>query len=139
MKKYTNQIIIVLSLMGIALSGYLWWFQVTPSIIPCTDDGCANVLNSQYGKLFGVPMSVYGFFFYATVALFAFLRMEISHKLLDKILLLLIIAGILFTIYLRYLEFFVIGDICTWCWGSVVIILLILLSYICGMKKTKKK
>lgn len=139
MKKHTNNILLTLSILGAALSVYLWWYQVTPRIIPCTSGGCENVLNSEYSTLFGVHMSVFGFFFYLSIALVTFFRTQIKHKLLDNVLCLQIIAGLLFTIYLRYLEFFVIHAYCIWCWGSAVIVLLMLIVRMYEKKQSKKK
>jgi uncharacterized membrane protein len=125
MKITSNRIIFLLSLGGIALCAYMWSYQVSDRIIPCTDKGCSHVLTSDYSHLFGIPVSVFGFFYYVFVAFVSGERFFIKHNLLDKFLIALTAWGIIFSGYLRYLEFAKIGSICIWCWVSVVIILLI--------------
>ena len=129
---------IIIAIIGMALSAYLWWYQVTDQFIPCTGSGCDDVLKSPYGKLFGVPMSVFGVFYYAVIFLLAFQKLFIKDKILNWLMLATILWGILFSVYLRYLEFFVIGNICIWCWGSVVLILILTLLYILENKYATK-
>ncbi len=138
LKLWTNRIILLLSIVGMLLCAYLWWIQVSDTIVPCTDDGCETVLNSEYGKILGVPMAVYGFFFYVGVWFLAFERSLIKHKLLDLFLGILIVWGVLFGVYLRYLEFAKIGDICIWCWGSFGITLVMLGVFIFEHLKLRK-
>ncbi|MEI7578512.1 MAG: vitamin K epoxide reductase family protein [bacterium] len=125
----TNRLIILLCVLGLALSAYLWAVQVqSPNnvIVPCfTGGGCESVLNSKYGEMFGVPMSVFGFFFYAFLIFTALLREKIKDKLLTWILQAEVFWGVLFSLYLRYLEFVVIRHVCSWCWMSVIIIILL--------------
>ncbi|MCA9383278.1 vitamin K epoxide reductase family protein [Candidatus Dojkabacteria bacterium] len=126
-RKYLKYILFILSILGIILSAYLWKVQLQGEdlSIPCTTNGgCELVLTSKWSKIFGVPMSVYGFFFYAFLALLTFQRIFIEHKLIEKLTLLSIVWGIIFSVYLRYLEFAKIGAHCTWCWISVLIIVL---------------
>lgn len=127
--KYTNYILLALVLGGIALSSYLWWFQVTDHIVPCSISGCEHVLTSEYSKILGVPMAVYGVFFYIALGYTIVQRMIIKHDLIERIFQLLMGWGIVFSVYLRYLEFAKIGQICAWCWLSVLIIVLMLGVY----------
>ncbi len=106
-RKYLKYILFILSILGIILSAYLWKVQLQGEdlSIPCTTNGgCELVLTSKWSKIFGVPMSVYGFFFYAFLALLTFQRIFIEHKLIEKLTLLSIVWGIIFSVYLRYLE-----------------------------------
>ena len=125
----------LLAVLGIALSIYLWSIQVQEPadlIVPCTTNGgCYDVLTGAYGKLWGIPMAVFGVFYYVFVLFTAFLREKIDDTLLFKFLVLEVVWGILFSLYLRFLEFYYIGDICSWCWLSVLIVLLLagLVSY----------
>ncbi|MBD3330776.1 hypothetical protein GF354_04575 [Candidatus Peregrinibacteria bacterium] len=127
MQKHLNTFIFIISILGVLLSAYLWWFQISGLLIPCTLDGCNNVLKSEYSKIFGVPMAVYGTFYFMGLAFLAFERFFIKHKLIELILLIAVFWGMIFVIYLRYLEFAVIGSICEWCWviGGFVLLLFI--------------
>ncbi len=121
----TSIIILIISILGIFLSVYLWSFQVIDRVIPCTDNGCEHVLTSEYSKMLGVPLSTYGFFYYCLLTLLAFERIFIKHKLIDNILYLSIGWGLLYSLYLRYLEFTKIGSVCMWCWISVVLVVML--------------
>lgn len=137
MKTWYNKVYFIIAILGILLSLYLWNLQVSDGVIPCTTGGCHDVLTGEYGKLFGIPMSIFGLFFYVSIAYVAFLRMFIKHKLLDWTLLIQIFWGIIFSLYLRYLEFFVIYELCSWCWISVFLILGLLITFIIEWKKEK--
>jgi len=134
MKKYLkyitpNRLIMVLSVMGVLLSMYLWNVQIqdpAEATISCAvGNGCYQVLTGPYGKLWGIPMSVFGVFYYVFVLFTAFLREKIDDKLISQILLLEVIWGILFSLYLRFVEFYYIRHICSWCWLSVLIVALL--------------
>ena len=45
-------------------------------------------------------------------------------------------AGFLFTLYLTYLEFFVIHALCRWCLGSAVVITAIFVTALAGSRRT---
>lgn len=137
MNNWYNKAYLAIAVLGIFLSAYLWWFQVSDMIVPCTNNGCEEVLTSEYGKMLGVPMAIFGFFYYVTLIYVPFLRLFIKHKLLDWSLFLQIIWGIIFSIYLRYLEFFVIHHICIWCWGSVGLILVLAVVFVIEWRKEK--
>ena len=133
--RWTNRIIFIASISGMLLSVYLWSYQVQAGhnnfIIPCTvDGGCVDVLNSDYSKFFGIPMAAYGFFFYAFMTLLAFQRMFSPHKINNYLIRFFWVIGFIFTVYLRYLEFFVINHICAWCWLSVLIMAVIMTALI---------
>jgi len=56
---------------------------------------------------------------------------------LDKMLFAGILWGIIFSVYLRYLEFVKIGHICVWCWMSVILIVLFIVLYLWEQKQMK--
>jgi len=144
MKKYfkyitTNRLILFLASLGILLSFYLWSVQVADpkdAVISCAvGDGCYQVLTGPYGKLWGIPMSVFGVFYYVFVLFTAFLREKINDKLLSQILVLEVVWGIIFSLYLRFVEFYYIRHICSWCWLSVLIV--IILTVVLYIEKKK--
>lgn len=134
-----NLILFVLTFLGLALSAYLWYFQVNPDQnIPCTNDGCGHILSSPYSFIFGIPMAVYGFFFYAFLATLIFQRFFTKEKILENLIKLSLLAGLVFSLYLRYLEFFKIGAICPWCWVSFMIVLALCTTYLLKPKSSGK-
>lgn len=138
MKSWTNKAIFLVSILGMALSAYLWWYQVAPGIIPCTTGGCEHVLTSEYSKILGVPMATYGFFYYLAVAFIALQRNFVEHKFINRTLGALVIFGVLFSLYLRYIEFTKIHQICIWCWLSFLFTLILLAVYVFEQKAGKK-
>lgn len=130
MTKYINYAGMTIAVAGLILSGYLWWYQVVGAqYIPCTISGCADVLTSDFGKMFGIPVAVYGFFYYAVIAIFIFQKFFIKNWVLDYMLYAGVVWGLVYSLYLRYLEFFKIGDICAWCWLSVLFVVLLCAIY----------
>jgi uncharacterized membrane protein len=120
-----NTIYMMIGSIGVLLSMYLWNVHLTGNKVFCGTGGCDEVLTGEFSEIAGVPVAAMGFAFYVAFIVISFQRSKINHQLLDKMIYLLIISGILFTIYLRYIEFAEIGDICMWCWGSVVIVSLL--------------
>lgn len=127
---------LLLASVGAFISLYLWNATVTATGVVCFT-GCESVISGEYGKMFGVPVSAYGFAFYGLIILLAYLRMNISDRLLDKLMFSVLVFGVAYTLYLRYLEFFVIGDICIWCWGSALVIVLICIVQYLGYRRDK--
>lgn len=136
-KKYSNQIILLSAFIGFSISLYLWNVIATGSEIICTT-GCDAVLASQYSKILEIPVAAYGAAFYSGLIYMTYLRTKVSHLFIERSLKVLVGVGIVFTLYLRYLEFFKLGEICEWCWGSVVVILVITATLILENKKDAK-
>lgn len=92
---------------------------------------CQAVLSSAYAKIFGIPLSLFGFLAYVGIAVFAlapqFLKSEDNKKLRSQVenwTWLLIFAGatamIVFSGYLVYLMSFKIGAFCIYCLLSAI-------------------
>lgn len=126
MKKNLQILISALALIGACISVYLWTLSSSSDVTFCPTDGCESVLVSKYSTFLGFPVAGWGLLFYLSVIVVALARhfklSWLTEKQLRLIQALQIIVGIAFTIYLRYLEFFVLHEICFWCWWSVVVI-----------------
>jgi uncharacterized membrane protein len=119
-----NISIMLLGLVGVAVSVYLWSSTIQGKVGFCPT-GCNAILKSEYGKLLGIPVASWGVAYYSAIIGLAFQKTQIKHKLLDNMLAFVIGVGMVFTLYLRYLEFVKIGEICAWCWVSVAVLVLI--------------
>ena len=130
---WPSWIIPVLALLGMGVAFYLSFVEITKTEAICGPVGnCNSVQGSQYALLFGViPVGALGLAGYAAI-LAAWLFRQSGPKSWSKPLSLAIWLfawfGILFTIYLTFLEPFVIGATCAWCITSAVLITLIFLS-----------
>ncbi|GAB4158058.1 MAG: hypothetical protein Fur003_1830 [Candidatus Dojkabacteria bacterium] len=122
--KKKQLILMVLAIFGLALSLYLWYSIVYDFAVVC-NTGCDIVARSKYAHMLGVPVAAYGAAFYVGLFVLAFQRSLIKHPLLTQMYRALLLFGVVYTLYLRYLEFFKIGSICIWCWGSVLIVALL--------------
>lgn len=79
--------------------------------------GCQTVASSSYSHLFGANVAVLGIVGYALLLLAALLRGDGARMAGFAIAL----GGFAFSVYLTYLELFVIDAICQWCVASAVL------------------
>ena len=117
---------------GLAVAGYLTFIEATGTPVMCgPTGGCADVQNSKYAILFGVlPVGVLGLIGYLAI-LVGWLAWQFGPDASQRIGALSIwgmcIFGVLFSIYLTFLELFVIGATCMWCISSAVLMMILLL------------
>ncbi|MFN2747550.1 MULTISPECIES: vitamin K epoxide reductase family protein [Bacillus] len=109
----------IIAILGVLVSLYLYLTHLSSSTF-CPLGDCAAVNNSKYAQIGGIPMSVLGFFYY--MCLFA-VSMFSGRKLFSLLMKAMLLFGLLFSIYLTYLEIFVINAICFWCVISFILIL----------------
>jgi uncharacterized membrane protein len=124
--------ILVLVAGGLAVSGYFVYLELTAGTVTCGPaQGCDTVQNSPYARLFGViPLGMMGFAGNLAI-LAAWLAWQYGPLGLRRLGVLAMwgfgVFGVLFSIYLTFLEPFVIGATCLWCITSAVIMMLVLL------------
>ena len=119
---------------GLAVSGYLTFIESTGGDVMCGPllEGCGDVQNSPYAKLFGVlPVGQLGFIGNIAI-LIAWAAWQFGPVSIKKMAVLsmwgMCIFGVLFSTYLTFLEPFVIGATCMWCISSAVIMIILLLA-----------
>ena len=125
-----RQAIALLALVGFFVALYLWLHALGyGGAIKCgASGGCEVVQTSQWAVFLGLPVAFYGVVGYVAVfgvALAALRPAALAERSWNVLLAGLTSVGFLFTVYLTYLELFVIHAICRWCVGSAVIITLI--------------
>lgn len=116
----------VLSLIGLSVALYLSYVEVTRTEAVCGPVGNCNIVQqSPYATLFGVlPVGVLGTIGYIAILILWLLKEAgpASWKRLIQFgLWAATLFGVLFSIYLTFLEPFVIGASCLWCLSSAVI------------------
>jgi uncharacterized membrane protein/glutaredoxin len=121
----------ILLAMGIGVAAYLSYVETQFAEAACGPVGdCNAVQQSPYARLFGIlPVGVVGLLGYLAL-LAAWLARRALPKLGKSSSILffgLASLAVLFSIYLTYLEPFVIKAVCLWCLGSSVIVTLLLL------------
>jgi uncharacterized membrane protein len=114
------------ALAGLFVSAYLWLYKLgVIGTLSCGTGGCETVQLSPQSRFMGVEVAAIGFAGYTLLLLLTMASLQPRYA--NSIRLLQVIAllaggAVLFTLYLKYLELFVIHAICRWCVGSAVLI-----------------
>lgn len=135
-----NRVMFALACAGLVVAGLLWYWHAQNADIPCTNDGCAKVAQHPTSRAFGIPTAAYGTFFYLSFALLCAIRPSLSEqgqRLFAHLLLLWGTVGFLTSVYLTYLELFVIQAICQWCVASAIIATVLFLLSVKAWRKPK--
>jgi uncharacterized membrane protein len=119
---------IVLTLIGIADAAFARGsYTGAPLWCPILD-GCNTVINSPYSRVFGVPMSYFGFIYYVFMfGLAARLAYEPASKSLRFRMVLYAALGAVSSIYFIYLQLGFIQAMCSYCIISAIVSFLLLL------------
>ncbi len=110
------------SWIGLLLSSYLAYAYQVPSDLHCAIGGCLEVRNSQYSQLLGIDIPFFGILYYIGICFYC-LSIYLPRKFNPHEPLLLLVYhtfGFLFSLYLTFLEVFVIKAICQWCVFSAI-------------------
>jgi uncharacterized membrane protein len=111
----------VVSLAGIADSIYLTVEHLSGRSVKCTIvSGCSEVLSSPYASVRGVPLALIGATAYFSAFSLATLA-AFDYKLAATLLTLLVGLMFLTTLWLTYLQAFVIGHFCQFCLLSAIV------------------
>jgi uncharacterized membrane protein len=118
--------LIVLSVIGVALAGYLTYIHYTGIEPPCSIKGnpCSQVQKSIYSELAGIPVALMGLIGYIAI-LATLLAPEVERSRLATAVIAL--GGFGFSMYLTYREIFTLKKICEWCVGSATLMTIIML------------
>jgi uncharacterized membrane protein len=130
----------VLSLVGLFVSAYLYLYKIGRiGTLACGAGGCETVQTSVWSRVAGVEVALIGVVGYALmlgVALAGLRPALTARRWPAQVLAALAGGGVLFTIYLTYLELFVIHAICRWCVGSAVIIVALFALALLELRRT---
>jgi len=124
--------ILISAIGGLVVAGYLTFVESTGAAIVCgPSQGCEAVQNSKYAILFGfLPVGILGLAGYIGI-LAAWVIWQFGPASLTRLASLSIwgmcVFGVLLSIYLTFLEPFVIGATCMWCISSAVLMIILLL------------
>lgn len=111
----------LLALLGLADAIYLTVEHVTGQSVRCTIiAGCSEVLSSSYAVVAGIPLAMIGAAAYFSVFSLALLA-AFGYRIAGTLLTPLIIAMFLVSLWLIYLQAFVIGAFCQFCLFSAAI------------------
>ena len=114
-------IIACVALVGLADAIYLTVQHVTGQSVRCTIvSGCSEVLSSTYASFNGIPLALIGAVAYFTVFSLAILA-AFGYPFVRRLLAVTVGLMFLTTLWLLYLQAFVIGHFCQFCLLSAVV------------------
>jgi uncharacterized membrane protein len=130
-RSWPSWVVPSLVVLGIAVASYLSFIEITHTEAVCGPVGDCNTVNqSRYATLFGfLPVGVLGLLGYALILILWGVRSWGPERAKDSAQIGLwgaALFGTVFSVYLTFLEPFVIGATCAWCLSSAVIMTLLL-------------
>lgn len=139
-------VMLALILAGLGVSFYLMWGYTTPgATLACGGShGCETVKNSPYASLLGIPLPVIGLVSYSALLILLVLQNQLALRAAgwSPYIALAIfgvsLAGVLYSVYLTYLELFVILAICRWCVASAIIMVALFGLSIVNLRNNNK-
>jgi len=115
----------LVSLVGLGDAIYLTVEHVAGRSVMCTIvSGCSEVLSSQYASIGGIPLALLGAAAYFTVFSLATLG-AFGYKLAGKLLTLVVALMFVTSLWLIYLQAFVIKAFCQFCLLSALVTLIL--------------
>lgn len=130
---YYGTAVIALALVGLVITTYLRDRQLRKKKVKCFfGEDCGGVLESKYNHFFGAPNVVLGKYFYILTIFAAFLIIYYakSFPLIGVGLVLASGLAMFVSLYLTYVQAFLLRKWCAWCLATgIVNILLFLASY----------
>lgn len=116
----------VLAVIGLGISGYLTYTKlqgVEPVCSASAGFDCGAVQNSAYSRVLGIPVQYLGLLGYlGMIALL--IGEQVNRDIADYAPILLLgmaLFGFVFSLYLTYIEAFVLEEWCQWCVASALV------------------
>jgi len=133
----------VAALAGLFVSAYLWLYKLGAiGTLACGTGGCETVQLSPQSRFLGVEVAAIGAAGYALLLLLTLASLQPrwagSRRLLEVIAL-LSGGAVAFTLYLKYLELFVIHAICRWCVASAVLIVVFFVLIMLELRRVRRQ
>jgi len=122
--RWRDRSIPLLAIGGMAVAAYLTFIETTGAPALCGPVGdCNAVQQSEFARLFGIiPVGAAGIAGYGAILAVWVAAHSKAGARMAPVLPVLALIGVLVSIYLTFLEPFVIGATCLWCLTSAVIL-----------------
>lgn len=131
--------ILILASLGFIDATYLTVSHYAGVDLYCgTSGGCGVVTTSAYSTMFGIYMAVYGMLYYLSILALTVIYIDTKNNKILKPLMIIPVLGFLFSLYLVYLQLFVINAICRYCMLSAGISTLLLIINMFLVQNYKK-
>ncbi len=128
MDKAIYRLSIAFTVIGLLVSIYMTIYKLTDDNSMCLGSGDCSIVNaSQYSEVRDIPVAVIGMAGYAAILALLFLERRSDFLKENATLLIfgLSLTGFLFTVYLIYVEIYLIKAFCPFCITSQVAMTLI--------------
>lgn len=120
------------ALIGLADSIYLTIKHYTGEQVPCSIvAGCEQVLTSSYAEIAGIPLAIFGAAAYFTAFSLAILA-AFGNRPMWKLFGVQTILMTIFSVWLIYIQAFVIEAFCQFCLLSAATTFSLLIIYLCS-------
>jgi len=123
-KTFPRWLLLITAAIGLVDSLYLVWIKFSNNRNYCLPGlgNCWTVNTSRYSQVFGIPIAIFGALGYLLILLVFFMEIRSSLRTSNSVVILfgLTLAGFLYSVYLTYLELFVINAICPFCVLSAI-------------------
>ena len=126
----------ILAVIGLMLGTYLMYEQITQSAWrPCTINATVNcdaVISGEVAKTLGIPTPLYGLVGYTLILIGAFTKNK-------KLILWMASFGLLFCMYIAYVELFMLRTVCPVCIGCQIdMIITFILALMLNKREVKE-
>jgi uncharacterized membrane protein len=122
-------IVLILGVIGLINTIYLSYHTFTKKPVACIffpREWCEKVQYSTFSRTLGIPNSFAGFFIYASILVLTVLSMYNIVPFTPVIV--IIVIGLLFSMYFLFIQAFVLRAFCTWCVLSAIEFILLTLT-----------
>ena len=117
---------LVLAFIGFFDATYLTVKHFLGAIPPCSIvEGCEKVLTSEYAVIAGIPIALVGSIYYSTLFLLTIFSFSLEGKKYFILASRLSVLGFLVSLWLVYLQLFVVKAVCLYCVFSAVVSMLL--------------
>jgi uncharacterized membrane protein len=109
-------ILAILDVIGLGIASYLSAVELQGDLPYCGPlKGCEQVALSEYARVGGIPVAVFGVALSVTLLVLAVSWTKTGRTDLLAAHYGLSLVGVVFEVYFTYVELFVIGAVCVWC------------------------
>lgn len=131
-------LVALLALAGVFVALYLTLYKAgVIGQLTCSIGSCETVNTSRWSTLLGLPVAAWGLGFYIvalTISIASTQDRWVDERGPSVLLAALSGWGVLFSLWLTYLELFVINAICMWCVVSAIIVTLIFITSLLDLR-----
>ena len=131
----------LVSLAGVFVALYLTLYKLGYiGTLVCAVGSCETVQTSRWASLFGFPVATWGVAFYIVVlgvSLYGLSDAMADSRRLSQALVVMTGTGVLFSVWLTYLELFVIHAICMWCVVSAILATMLFVISVLDLREVR--